>query len=462
MSFLRAPPPLPTLLAVGLLLRLLLAYMILPGSGELGDIRWYSQWALAIASDGPGSLYTATDANYPPGYMYILWAVGAASKAMASAAKMNAVEISFSLVKIPPILLDVATALLLHRIARQWSMQDSSRERLALVAAAIYLFNPVVIYDSTIWGQTDAAGTFIILLGVLALCKGPSELAASIAVVSFLIKPQYGVILIPIVTVILLRRHVAPVGWVNALRSRSHWLSRTGPLRIATSATTVLVVFYALILPFNLTARSFLERMVKTAQEYNLLSVNAFNPWAFVGAGGHPPLLLAGIGHCAPDDVPLVGPLTGVNIGAILLACGFLLGVIRLLSRSDLKSIFLVGAYLSVCFFILPTRVHERYVFPAFAFVSVLAAMDRKWLGATIALSSGSFINLHAVLSYIGSDNLVMLPFGQDFRLPITEGLSVVLQTAVLLFSAWTLREGSQRLHPGIYRNSPVQCDSGK
>ena len=75
---------------------------------------------------------------------------------------------SEDLIKIPPILIDVAVALVLYLLVKAWGRPRGRRwaERAALAAAAIYLFNPVTWYDSALWGQTDAAGALVILIGV--------------------------------------------------------------------------------------------------------------------------------------------------------------------------------------------------------------------------------------------------------------------------------------------------------
>lgn len=439
--------PLLGLLATAFFVRLVLAYIIFPDSGEIKDIHWYAQWALALASGGPGHFYAMTDANYPPAYMYVLWLLGMVSKLLASGTNADAVHVAMSLVKIPPMLLDIATGALLYLVAKRWPPNKQTSSRAALSMTAFYVLNPVVLYDSTIWGQTDAAGAFIILVGILALLSWPPEATAAIATVALLIKPQYGVILIPIVSVILFRRHVLSSGVTQAIRNISYWTRPQGPLRVLTACMLSSGIFYILVTPFNLGLRSYIALMASTAREYNLLSVNAFNPWALVGAGGQPPLIAAGIGHCAPDDVPLVGSLTGVEIGSTLLGIAFLVAAIRLLRRSDLQSIVLVSAYLSLCFFIVPTRVHERYVFPAVALTGLLIVEDRRWIWPAVALTIGALINLHAVLSLIGSGNIAALPFGPLFRSPAMIVASITLQTAVLVFSARQLWHTESSAH---------------
>lgn len=159
------------LLGAAFLLRLLLAYVILPGSGHAGDVHWYSMWALSVSTVGPGEFYAKTVVNYPPGYIYVLWLIGSLSQVIASVTHHDVRDVTSALIKIPPMLLDLGSGLLLYRITLHWCNREAAAVRSALIVATSYLFNPVSLYDSAIWGQTDAAGAFIMLLGVLALIR---------------------------------------------------------------------------------------------------------------------------------------------------------------------------------------------------------------------------------------------------------------------------------------------------
>ena len=427
------------MLGAALLLRLLLAYVILPGSGHASDLNWYSMWAMSVSTVGPGQFYAKTVVNYPPGYIYVLWLVGEISRAIAVVTHSNVRDVTLLLVKIPPMLLDVGSGFLLYRIAKQWCTGDAASARTALTVAASYLFNPVALYDSAIWGQTDSAGAFIMLLATLALLRWPPEVAASIAIVSVLIKPQFGIVLVPLVGAVLLRRYIRPPRSPDGLGVRPYWVSRDGPIRILTACLVAIAVFYVLLAPFNLGFQGFADLMTLNAQKYKFLSVNAFNPWALMGSGQTPPLFLAGIDNFSADNVPIIGSLTGVTIGTILLASGLLLGIARVAWRSDWRSVVLVGAFLCLCFFMLPTRVHERYLFPTFAFTSLLIVFDRRWLWTNVLLAIGSLMNYHAVLSQVGTENVMRLPFGEFCRSPEGVALSVALQMAVFLFIGWRL-----------------------
>lgn len=460
-----AAPAIATLLMAGLLLRLVLAYVALPGSGFETDLGSFTAWALDLARQGPGPFYAqAGFADYPPGYLYVLWLVGLVGQAWANLTGADVAGLVGGLIKVPPILADVGVAYLLYRIVRTWRGERSDASWLGLGAAALYLFDPVTWYDSAIWGQVDAVGALVLLGAVLLLIDGQSELAVAVGALAGLVKPQYGVVLAPILTVILLRRHLFAVGsgprpaWApGALRA---WLvDRQGPLRLVSSALAGLIVLFVLSAPFSLDLAGLAVHLAGAAGGYPFLSVNANNPWALLSTAGH--ASYAAGGGWSPDvagtnpygatftaaQVAILG-LPPVAIGTALLIVGFLIGALQLALRDDRRSILLAAAYLSLAFFILPTRVHERYLFPVFALLPLLAVRDRGFLVATLALAAGSFINLHGVLTtpLYATPDLEGLPFGEAFRSFGWILVSVIIETAVFGYALWRLRPLSDRL----------------
>jgi hypothetical protein len=437
------------LLLLGLALRLSIAYLVFPGSGFAADIGTFTSWAMTLATHGPGGFYAnAGFADYPPGYLYVLWLVGGLGNLLAPLAGGDAGAVTAGLIKIPPMLADIAVGYLLYRLVRSWAGARPDAERLGLLAAALYVFNPVTWYDSALWGQTDAIGALVLLLAVGALVRGNSEGAAALTILAALVKPQFGVVMVPITGAVLLHRHVFAMGTgprnrillperLGALRD---WFEQErGPWRLVSSAAVGLAVMLLMLLPFGLGLIGFLELMFGTAGGYPWLSVNAYNPWALIGSEGQ--ASLAEGGGWSSDMVALIGPVPGVVIGAALLLGAFLLIGVRLMWRSDRRSIVIGLIVIALAFFVLPTRVHERYMFPIFALLPLMAVIDRRWLWATVALSAAAFINMHAILTLplYATPNIADLPLGQLFRSPIGVYTSVLLHTAGFAFVAWRL-----------------------
>ena len=202
-------------LALGLVLRLIIAYL-LPGSGFEVDLGAFRYWASNLASEGLNGFYGRDFFHdYTPGYLYVLWLVGLVGNALGGVG---------DLIKIPPILADLGIGYL------AWSMvrELGGRDRLALAAAAVAVLNPISWFDSVVWGQADSFGVVFVLLGLRELWRDRPERAAIYTVIAAIIKPQLG-ILIPIVAVVVIRRALWPAGGFGDPE-------RTGkPIRILTT-----------------------------------------------------------------------------------------------------------------------------------------------------------------------------------------------------------------------------------
>jgi len=231
-------------LGAGLGLRLVLALVVFPGAGHATDLGLFGEWASTLVRVGPGGFYAAArSANYPPGYMWVLWLVGALGNGVA-------------LLKTPAILADVAIGAVLYVAGRRWL-----GARVGLFAAALYLFVPVTWYDSALWGQVDAVGALVVLVSVVLLAEGWSELALASAGLAVLVKPQDAVVLV-VVLPVLLRRHLLRIGSgpaptlgprLRGLDARvGGTLSTQGPVRLATSGLMALAVVSLTLLPFDI------------------------------------------------------------------------------------------------------------------------------------------------------------------------------------------------------------------
>lgn len=437
------------LLLVGLLLRLTIAYVLLPGSGFESDIGTFTSWALRLGADGPSTFYAnAGFADYPPGYLYVLWLVGGLGNVLAPFANGDAGAATAALIKLPPILLDIAVGALLYYLVTRWRANRPDAPRLGLIAAALYVLNPVTWYDSAVWGQVDATGAFILLLTIAALVRGNSEGASVLAVVAALIKPQFGLVALPVVGIVLLRRHLLRRGTnprnpvLLPERLRTWFEVENGGWRLVSSAASALVVLLLALFPFSTDIVKFVNQMSGTANGYPWLSVNAYNGWALVGSGGSMPLAFGG--GWSSDTVGLLGPVPGVVIGGLLLAVGFALGILRLAWQDDRRSIVAVTIFMALAFFMLPTRVHERYMFPIFGLLPLLAVVDRRWMLATVVLSIAAFINFHGILTteLYATPNLEHLPLGALFREPIGVLTAILLNVVGFVLVAFQLRRG--------------------
>jgi len=405
---------LAAILVAGLLLRIFIAGIYLPLSGLANDVGSFSAWGQRMAAMGPGGFYEeGYFADYPPGYLYVLWLLGTAGEALRPLVGQNATG---GLVKIPAILADVGVAWMLFAIGRRWGGQliDRTRfratpETLGLAAAAIYLFNPGVIFDSTVWGQVDSVGTLVLLGTIYALGRGWTEAAAAGAVLALLVKFQFG-FLVPIVAIVGLKRHL-----FGASADPVHD-GRRDYLRVLTSLAAGLVTLVALIAPFGMSVyapsptgkacfgfpaadpvTSLIGKFCEASQTYQGMSIGAINIWRnpWTGLGDS---LFRGDDNVV--GLTLGGlALTWQQVGTLLFAAVALLALVQVARRDDLRGVLLAALVIAIAFFVLPTRVHERYLFPAVALAIPLVFSGRWWPWITGALSALLFLNIYWVFT---------------------------------------------------------------
>ena len=265
---LAATPALVLLLLGGLALRLTIAYVLFPASGlrqrprdvrVVGADAWRST-ARAASTPTPGF------SDYPPGYLYVLWPIGAdragvrrqrpgrpGRRRSSSSRRCSSTSRS---------------GYVLYRLVLGWAWPGRRAEALALGAAALYVFNPVTFYDSALWGQTDAAGALVLLLGVAALVRGNSEGAAALGVAR-------GAGQAPVrcrprsrsSAVVLLQRHLLRPGSGPRSTARgarrgcgAGWPGEQGPAALVTSlAGRGSVTFHVVALPFGMGVPSYLR-----------------------------------------------------------------------------------------------------------------------------------------------------------------------------------------------------------
>src|SRR5207247_2596496 len=87
------------------------------------------------------------------------------------------------------------------------------------------------------------------------------------------------------------------------------------------------------------------------------------------------------------------------------LASAFVLVCIALARRPTPQALLVGVTILAIAFFILPTRVHERYLFPFIGLGAILAAASIRWRIAYVLLSLTTFLNMYVVLTTIYRDN---------------------------------------------------------
>jgi hypothetical protein len=463
------------LLALGFALRLIIAYL-LPGSGFANDVASFRGWANDLFTNGLYGFYQRPGFHdYTPGYLYYLWVLGGLAHVFPT----------LDLVKIPAILSDLAIGWLI------WSMilELGGGRRAAILGAALYLFVPITWFDSVVWGQVDSVGIVFLLLSVRALWRDRPELASVFAVVAAIVKPQLGIIIF-VAGAVLLRRYLvdpliepagagraaddaAPAGEapVAAAQARPEaqprpealprpaWAGSRGPLRLATSALAGLATAVGLSWPFGLDLAGLIDQVFKTAGGYPYVTVNAYNPWALVERAG---VGLAASGQwlcdavtgtganapCPPGSQLQVAGLPALVVGGLLMAVVLAVILVFVMWRPDRLTILVGLAVLALALFVIPTRVHERYLFPFFAVGAILAAVSWRWRVAFAVVALANFLNLYGVLTtpYYQNPRISdWLGIGDFVRSRLGVTSAALLHTAGFVWAALQLRGGAAR-----------------
>jgi len=96
------------------------------------------------------------------------------------------------------------------------------------------------------------------------------------------------------------------------------------------------------------------------------------------------------------------GPISAAIVGDVALLA-ILVGVSLWAAwRDDPRSLVVALAILAIAFFAVPTRAHERYLFPFFGAGALLLAISWRWRAAYVVLAVANMANLLAVLVQYG------------------------------------------------------------
>ena len=380
-------------IAAGVVARLLVAR----SPGFPSDVGTFMAWAERLAAIGPGRFYEpGYFSDYPPGFLYVLWLLG----------RLFDGDLLRAAVKMISIPADIAIAVLLARLVWRHAGRGA-----AVLAAGLWSLQPAPIFAGPFWGQVDAVGTLPLLAALLAAGARRWILAGTLAALATMIKPQFTIAL----GVVLV---AAAVSYV---RDRD-W--RPG-LRAAGAAAITLVL---LALPFGLGVGAFAALIRSASETYPYTSLYAFNIWAIVGD------------FWKPDDAYVV-------TGGVLLAVGLLASVIPLWWRRDTAALLAVGAAAAMAFYFLPTRAHERYLFPALALLLPFAVLRRRIIVPYTVLAGGFFVTLYFAFTRYPQNDLAApawLEATAFSRLGQNAIAVVMLGTAGLL--CWRLARGEAQL----------------
>jgi len=144
------------LLCGAFIIRLIVAMSV---TGHATDIVCFKSWAEMSFKGGLSNFYFS-DAftDYPPGYMYVLYLIGAVKSLFNIAYDSTLYTV---IIKLPAIICDLAGGFVLYKF-----LSKRTNKTVSLCLPLLYLLNPATIINSSAWGQVDSVFTLFVVLFV--------------------------------------------------------------------------------------------------------------------------------------------------------------------------------------------------------------------------------------------------------------------------------------------------------
>ena len=348
---------------------------------QYGPTRFYEEsvWGVSWPNQPPGTIYLfAAIAKLYQGLFSFLWWLNLRIPAFPSFIfPFLESRLHIVLLKLPFVLADLGIGWLIY-----WLVRDLTRDkRRALLGASLFLFNPALIYNSTIWGQTDSLINFLALLALWLIDKK----RYFGGIFSFILSLYFKLSLIiwaPIFFLIIFlrgdfKRVVLPI-----------------------ILSFLLIIFASFPFSGDRNPASWLWYLYTNrvfARQGNMLSGNAFNLWT----------LIYGVDLSLKEGIAFLGFSAKLVGRAIFLLLGLIICALYLKnSRENRNSPSIIHyslfAILLISFaaFLFLTNMHERYLYPIFAPLAILVAIGRLKFRWYFLLSFIHWLNLYHLWWY--------------------------------------------------------------
>ncbi len=329
--------------------------------GYAPDVGFFVPWMRLAAQHGPVQIFALSDSSYPPLSVYLLAALGYISPTTSMELAAQPVELLFLRTAI--ILFDLLLVALLYQIGRR-----TVGYRTAAIAAFFYALLPGSVYLSGWWAQTDAWFLLPMVAAVYLLAKKRVAFAWALLGMAISFKIQAVVIL--------------PVFIVGTWR----WY---GFKRLSIGLTVMAIILALVLLPlvFGGQLDALTTKTTETLRELPWITAQAHNGWyAFA-----PEARSRGLDINSDWNV-VWGGVSFRDAGLILLAFGYGSLLVRLFARSGPRAVYAAVGLAWFMFFMLPTRIHARYLLPVPIFLLMAGFYQwRYWILTAVTAATLSF-----------------------------------------------------------------------
>ena len=309
-----------------------------------------------------GQPYAAATYPYPPVPQYLFWLVG-------KIARGDQTEQAFKMVSTSIVLVG---GIVLYSLLRRLRVSKA----MAVLTTGAYVFNPAILFDSAIWGQTDSLLALFLLLGVAGIITESASLTWCGILLAFLTK-QTGALLAPVLMAL--------------------GIFRLGTRRFAGGLPSAVLVVFLVLTPLFLaglhpsaTYRPFVTKAlefgtIRSMDPANaVVSQTAFTLWSAVtGLTG----LHGWAQQAFPDYVATPFGLSYFTLSRVVFALFvFTLTFILFRARGAYSPgvVFLTVAAYAVAAAVLLTRVHARYLY----FGVLFAVASQPWMPRALGIAT--------------------------------------------------------------------------
>ncbi len=374
-----------------------------------GDADNFTAFKMMIAqatTHGLGSIYDLDPVvgAYPPLHHYDMALVGWLYRTFVSPEFDVASSRLNFLMKMPTIVLDMLIVVVVMVYAAR--RRDT---RTALLVGAAYAFNPSIIYTTAYNGQLgDPLYALFVTLAVVSLVGEHAAWLGAATMLAVLTKPQASAFL--------------PFLAIAALR---HLRVQNIPRTVVTGGATTLVVLMPFV--FAGTIGDMIRTVSTTIGHGPRISANAFNIWWLLGWGNAWNI----------SDTQLWFSVPYRMLGLLLFfVVAYGLAAWKLWTTSGSRSLLMLAAFVGFAFFMLPTEIHENYLFPTIPLLALLVVHEWRAWWLLVSLSATWFVNLLTTDAGIVDG----LNVAQPVLFPLQVFCTLINIGALLVMARWVLQ----------------------
>ncbi len=330
-------------------------------------------------------------------------------------------KILSSMMKLPAMIGDIFLSLGILFLAGKLVKRKNSPW--PVILSLSMLFNPALIFNSSIWGQVDTLPLAFAVWSFYFLYEKKYLTSAILFTLGQLSK-QTIVVILPVYALLFL----TSAGWKN----------------IGRSVIAAIVIFFLLYLPFyrsgNILFFPFASYL-RTAGHFfgDWLSAGAFNFWQFINL------------HRLPDTL-LVLNLFPIGTLVRILTVVFIIFILLMLVRKkyDFKYGLLAVGIICLFVFLFMSRMHERYLLPALPFLLLASVIDTRIYWIFVLTSFFHLFNLYFAWNRPPVDWLIAATVNK----PFVNALIVIQVVLFICLTAYFIRQSPPKKKTAYQKNN--------